>query len=344
MTLQTHNRPNLVAVAKAAGVSRSTVSRVINDDPNVNAATRERVWSAIHTLDYQPNRVARGLASGRTQVLGLVIPQGVATLFSDPYFAILIQGISTACSRLDYSVMLWLAEPDHERRTIHQVLHGGLIDGVIVSSMLADDPIIAALVERRMPCVLVGRHPDHPEISTVDTDNLSGARAAVTHLLRLGRRRVATITGPQNMIAGADRCAGYSLALRDAGFSADPALIVESDFTEAGGYRAMQQLLPHHPDAVFAASDLMALGALRALQHGGLRVPEDVAVIGFDDIAAAALADPPLTSVRQSIQQLGHSAVELLLTQLDGSRITGPEHRVFPPTLVVRRSCGGDPA
>jgi len=338
MSFEAQNRPNLVAVARAAGVSRSTVSRVINDDPNVKDATRTRVLAAIRALDYQPNTIARGLASGRTRVLGLVIPQGVATLFSDPYFALLIQGISTACNRLDYSVMLWLAEPEHERRTIRQVLHGGLIDGVIVSSMLVDDPIIQALVEQRKPCVLVGRHPDHPEVSTVDTDNLAGARAAVAHLLRLDRRRVATITGPQNMIAGADRCAGYSLALHEVGHCPDPALIIEGDFTEAGGYRAMQQLLAQEPDGVF---DLMALGALRAIRNAGLRVPEDIALVGFDDIPAAAQADPPLTSVRQSVRLLGNSAVELLVARLTEPATTAPQHRVYPPRLVVRDSCGG---
>ncbi|MBL8096080.1 MAG: LacI family DNA-binding transcriptional regulator [Anaerolineales bacterium] len=332
-------RPNLVEVAKASGVSRSTVSRVINNDPNVKAATRERVLAAIRSLNYQPNIAARGLASGRTHVLGLVIPQGVSALFSDPYFPILIQGISGACNRLDYSVMLWLAEPEFERRMIRQVLHGGLIDGVIVSSMVLDDPIIQALVEHKKPFVLVGRHPHHTDVNFVDTDNVGGARDAVAHLMRLGRQRVATITGPLNMIPGADRRDGYLAAFNERGLVSNPDLIIEGDFTEAGGYLAMQRLLPHRPDAVFVASDVMAIGALRALQQANRRVPEDVALIGFDDIPAAARAQPPLTSVRQPIQQLGDTAVQVLLDQINNPD-QGPQRVLFPPTLMIRTSCG----
>lgn len=339
MGIPPSNRPNLVAVAKASGVSRSTVSRVINNDPNVKGETRDRVMAAIRALNYQPNIAARGLASGRTQVLGLVIPQGVATLFSDPYFPILIQGISTACNRLDYSVMLWLGEPEFERRTIRQVLHGGLIDGVIVSSMLLDDPITQALIEHDKPFVLIGRHPDRPDVSFVDTDNVAGAHDAVAHLHRLGKTRIATITGPLNMIVGADRLEGFAKAMRERGSAPDPALIAEGDFTEAGGYLAMQRLLPSHPDAVFVASDTMAIGALRALQVANWRVPEDIAVVGFDDIPAAARQHPPLTSVRQPIQQLGDTAVQVLLEKIRNPQ-QGPQHILFPPALMIRSSCG----
>ncbi len=334
-----NNRPNLVEVAKASGVSRSTVSRVINNDPNVKGETRDRVLAAIQALNYQPNIAARGLASGKTKVLGLVIPQSVSALFTDPYFPILIQGISTACNRMDYSVMLWLAEPEFERRMIRQVLHGGLIDGVIVSSMVLDDPIIQALVEHDKPFVLVGRHPQRAEVSFVDTDNVAGAREAVAHLVRLGRQRIATITGPLNTIPGTDRRDGYTAALRDRGLTIDPALIVEGDFTEAGGYLAMQRLLPHHPDAVFVASDTMAIGALRVLHGSNRRVPEDIAIVGFDDLPAAARTQPPLTSVRQPIQQLGDTAVQVLLDLINHPN-QGPQRVLFPPTLTIRSSCG----
>jgi LacI family transcriptional regulator len=337
--MSSQHRPNLVEVAKASSVSRSTVSRVINNDPNVKAETRERVMEAIRSLNYQPHIAARGLASGRTRVLGLVIPQGVAILFSDPYFSILIQGIAAACNRSDYSVMLWLAEPEFERQMIHQVLHGGLIDGVIVSSMLMDDPIVEALIAADRPFVLVGRHPTLSDVSYVDTDNVSGAREAVAHLLGDGRRRIAAITGPLSMVAGADRRDGYVAALREHGLAVEPDLIVESDFTEAGGFAAMQRLLALNPDAVFAASDTMAFGALQALHQAHRRVPEDVAVVGFDDLPAAARARPPLTTVRQSIQQLGETAVQILLEQVKQPD-RAPQRLLFPPALVVRESCG----
>jgi LacI family transcriptional regulator len=330
---------NLEQIAKLSGVSRSTVSRVINNDPNVSVGTREKVMQVVKRVNYTPNAAARGLAAGRTHVLGLVIPMGVSALFTDPYFPILIQGVSSACNAREYSVMLWLAEPEYERRMIRQIMYSGLVDGVIVSSMLLNDSLVQALSDGDLPFMLVGRHPTDACASYVDADNIGGAREAVTHLLRLGRTRVATITGPQNMIAGADRLAGYLAALRDRGVISDPGLIVEGDFTEAGGYRAMQQLLSHRLDAVFAASDITAIGALRALREAGLRVPEDVAVVGFDDLPQSARTEPPLTSVRQPIYRLGATAVDSLLDLFEYPD-SPPRRIVLPTELVVRTSCG----
>lgn len=326
-------------LAKHAGVSRSTASRVINNQPNVDPATRAKVLSAAKTLNYQPNVAARGLAAGRTGILGLVIPMGVSALFTDPYFPLLIQGISSACHKYDHSVMLWLAEPEYERRTIRQILSGGLIDGVIVASALTDDTLFEALRKDGKPSVLIGRHPGDPTVSYVDVDNINSAREIVAHLLRLGYRRVATITGPANMIAGADRWNGYLEALRERGIPQDPSLIVEGDFTEAGGYAAVQRLLPFKPEAVFIASDAMAAGALRALREAGLSVPGDIAVAGFDDMPFAARTDPPLTTVRQPIQRAGSVAVETLI-DLVAHPNSLPRRIILPTELVIRGSCG----
>ncbi len=330
---------NLEQIAKLSGVSRSTVSRVINNDPNVSIVTREKVMQVVKRVNYAPNAAARGLAAGRTHVLGLVIPMGVAALFTDPYFPILIQGVSSACNAREYSVMLWLAEPEYERRMIRQIMYSGLVDGVIVSSMLLNDSLVQALSDSDRPFMLVGRHPTNTHASYVDADNIGGAREAVTHLLRLGRTRVATITGPQNMIAGADRLVGYQAALRDRGLPSDSGLIVEGDFTETGGYRAMQQLLTRHPDAIFAASDIMAFGALRALREAGLHVPEDVAIIGFDDLPQSARCEPPLTTVRQPTYRLGTTTVDTLLDLIEYPD-SSPRRIVLPTELVVRASCG----
>jgi len=332
---------NLEQIAKLSGVSRSTVSRVVNNDPNVSLVTREKVMQVIKRVNYTPNAAARGLAAGCTHVLGLVIPMGVSTLFTDPYFPILIQGVSSACNMREYSVMLWLAEPEYERRQIRQIMYSGLVDGVIISSMLLNDSLVQALSDGDLPFMLIGRHPTDTRASYVDADNIGGAREAVTHLLRLGRTRVATITGPQNMIAGADRLAGYLAALRDRAMVSEPGLIAEGDFTEAGGYRAMQQLLPHRPDAVFAASDMMAVGALRALREAGLRVSEDVAIVGFDDLPQAARTEPPLTTVRQPTYRLGTTTVDALLDLIEYPD-SSPRRIVLPTELVVRASCGSD--
>jgi LacI family transcriptional regulator len=331
----------LEEIAKHAGVSRSTVSRVMNDHPSVDDETRARVLSVAERLNYQPNMAARSLAAGRTRILGLVIPMGVSALFTDPYFPLLIQGISSACSANDHSVMLWIAEPEYERRTIRQALQGGMIDGVILASALMDDPMLEALRKRGLPFILVGRHPTDDNLSYVDVDNTNAARNMVSYLIRLGYERIATITGPRNMIAGADRLQGYLNALRERKVAHDADLIVESDFTEEGGYVAMQRLLPFAPDAVFAASDAMAVGALRALRDAGKRVPDDIAVTGFDDVPFAARTDPPLTTVRQPIQPMGSVAAETLITMI--SHPDGQPHRVLLPTeLIIRASCGSN--
>jgi LacI family transcriptional regulator len=327
----------LEEIAKHAGVSRSTVSRVMNDHPNVDQETRARVLSVAERLNYQPNMAARSLAAGRTQVLGLAIPTGVSTLFADPYFPLLIQGITSACNAKNHSVMLWLGEPEYERRTIRQILQGGLIDGVILASALVDDPILEALIKGGLPFVLIGRHPGDDQVSYIDVDNLSGAREMTSYLLRLGYERIATITGPRNMIAGADRLLGYVAGLRERRVTQDPNLIVESDFTQEGGYRAMQRLLPFAPDAVFAASDAMAVGAMRALREAGKRIPEDIAVAGFDDIPLAARTDPALTTVRQPIQRMGAVAAETLI-DLIGHRDVQPHRVILPTELVIRAS------
>jgi len=169
---------NLEEIAKLSGVSRSTVSRVVNNDPNVSEATRERVLEVIRRVNYHPNVAARGLAAGRTRVLGLVIPTGVSALFADPFFPLLIQGISSACTTHDHSVMLWLADPEYERRTIRQIMHNGLIDGVVVASMLMDDPVGQALIEGDIPFIMVGRHPTNERVNYVDVDNRNAARDA----------------------------------------------------------------------------------------------------------------------------------------------------------------------
>ncbi len=330
---------NLEEIAKITGVSRSTVSRVVNDDPNVSDQTRLKVMEVVRRLNYQPNAAARSLAAGRNRVLGLVIPERVASLFIDPYFPILIQGISAACNANDHSIMLWLAEPDYERRTIRKVVHSNLIDGVVVASMLNDDPVVEALADGALPFLLVGRHPTRANINYVDVDNAAGAREAVTHLLRLGRRRIATITGPHNMIAGVDRREGYLAALRLRGLPAEPSLIAEGDFTEGGGYVAMQRLLSSNPDAVFAASDITALGALRALKEAGRRVPEDVAVVGFDDMPFAAHTDPSLTTVRQPVHRTGMMAAETLIDLIENPS-DQPRRIVLPTEMVIRASCG----
>jgi LacI family transcriptional regulator len=330
---------NLEQIAKLSGVSRSTVSRVINNEPNVSDGTRENVLRIVRLMNYVPNAAARGLAGGRTQVIGLVIPTGIAELFANPFFSLFMQGVSSACNAHGHTVMLWLAEPEYERRQIHQIVHSGSIDGVLVASVLMDDSLVQSVCDSGRPFVLVGRHPTNLDVNYVDADNHGGAREAVRHLLRLGRTRIATVTGPQNKIAGMDRLTGYIAALREHGLPFDSNLIVDGGFSEIGGYLAMRQLLPQQPDAVFVASDLMALGALRAVREIGLRVPEDMALVGFDDTPLAARTEPPLTVIRQPARQLGRLAAETLIEVIRDPD-SSPQHLMLPTELVIRASCG----
>ncbi|HVN53445.1 MAG TPA: LacI family DNA-binding transcriptional regulator [Anaerolineaceae bacterium] len=329
----------LEKIAKLSGVSRSTVSRVINNDPNVKTETRYRVEEIIRQYNFQPNLAARGLAAGRTKVLGIVIPMGVQAIFTDPYFPLLIQGVSAACNARDHSVMLWLAEPEYERRTVGQIMHSGLIDGVIVASSMTDDPIIDALSASEFPFILVGRHPTKPDLPYVDVDNFNSAREVMAFLFQSGYQQIATITGPKNMIAGSDRLEGFLQAYRERGMAINQNLIAEGSFTEASGYACMRHILESGEkiDAVFAASDMMAMGALRALRERGLCVPDDVGLVGFDDIQFAATSDPPLTTMRQPIPRQGAVAAETLIDMIEQKDLQ-PGHILLATELVIRSS------
>ncbi len=329
----------LEEIAKLAGVSRSTVSRVINDHPNVRPEVRERVWQVIREVGYQPHAAARSLATNRTQVLGLIIPQAVTTLFTDPFFPHLIQGMAEACNAHRYHLMLSLFTGRTDQESLYRrVLRSGTLDGVVVASTTLDDPLIPRLLQEKLPFVSVGRHRE-AAVSYVDVDNVAGARQAVEHLLRQGHRRIATVTGPLAMMAGRDRLEGYRQALEARGVPVDDALIAEGDFTEEGGRMAMQRLLPHRPTAVFVASDTMAVGAMKAIKEAGLRIPEDVAVVGFDDLPVASIVEPALTTVRQPIERLGATAVEVLIGLIE-QQAEAPQHVILPTQLVIRASCG----
>jgi len=331
---------NLETIARLSGVSRSTVSRVINNSPNVSPEARERVLQVIHETNFQPNVAARSLAAGSTRILGCVIPLAVGQVFVDPYFSLLIQGISAACTARDYTMMLWLAEPEYERRTSRQVLHSGLIDGVVISSLQLGEPLVDAMLDRGLPFVMVGRPYMEKPIHYVDIDNVDGAQRAVICLAQQGRRRIAAVTGAMTMIAGIDRLEGYRRALASVNLPYDPDLVGEGGFTLEGGYLAARKILTRHPDAIFSASDVMAQGVYRAVHEAGLRIPEDIAVVGFDDMAFADHLNPPLTTIRQPIQRLGMTAVETLVRLLTGPAPEQPYRAILPTELILRQSSG----
>lgn len=330
----------LEKIGELAGVSRATVSRVVNNHPSVRTHVRQRVLDVIAETGYQPNLAARSLASRRTGVIGLVIPRMVHSLFTDPYYPRLIQGISQGSNDNDYTLSLFLFHSaDEEQKLAARLVRQGLLDGVIVAASLINDPLIPRLIDAKMPFVLIGRPDQYPDAHYVDVDNLMGAFTAVSHLIHQGYHRIATITGRQDMSAGIQRKQGYLNALQARGLSIDEALIVTGDFDPEAAYNAMQSLLPHRPEAVFAASDTMALSALQAIQEAGLRVPQDIAVVGYDDLPAGQTAVPPLTTIRQPIRRIGTLAVATLIDIINQPQ--GPTRRiVLPSELVIRQSCG----
>jgi LacI family transcriptional regulator len=332
----------LEKVGKLAGVSRSTVSRVVNGHPNVRDEVRERVWQVIRETGYQPHAAARSLVTRRTRILGAIIPETVTTLFVDPFFPLLLRGITETCNAHNYHLMLSLLNgPPRQDELYRRLVHSGHLDGVLVASARMDDPLSPQLLHDDVPFILVGRHSDS-RVGYVDVDNVAAARMAVEHLIRLGHKRIATITGPLSMASGEDRLVGYRQALEAHRIPVEDELIVEGDFTEDSGAVGMQRLLPASPSALFAASDSMAVGAMKALREADLRIPEDVALVGFDDVPIASAIEPALTTVRQPIERLGSMAADLLLNLVeDPSDTEAPAHRlILPAKLIVRDSCG----
>jgi len=327
-------------IARQAGVSRSTVSRVVNDQPYVRPAVRERVLKVIQETGFHPNVAARTLASQRSWMIGLVLPRSVSSLFSDPYFPRLTQGIAQACNQYNYTLALFLVDTNEDEQKIYpRVSRKGLLDGILVQSGQIGDQLIERLANLKIPLVIAGRPVQSMDVSYIDVDNINAAYNAVSYLIRLGHQRIGTITGLINSAVSIDRQEGYLKALVERGRDVDMALIAEGDFTEAGGYYAMQQLLPAKPDAVFVASDLMALGAMRAVREAGLGIPDDVAFVGFDDLPIASLPEPPLTTVRQPIYQLGFKAVEILIDLIENG-IEPARRFILDTQLIIRDSCG----
>lgn len=339
----TSGRMNLEEIARLAGVSRSTVSRVINDDPRVSDHARRAVREVIAEYNYHPNAAARSLATRRTGILGLLIPREIDWVFSDLFFPLIIKSIAVASHSAEQNLMLLMEASDSgesAERLFSRVIGGRHLDGIIVVSNVVEEPLVELLDRHQFPAILVGRHPIF-DLSFVDVDNRASARMVVNHLIDHGHTRIGMIGGAHNLIATLDRRDGYHDALFGAGIPIDPDLYVGGDFQEMGGYIAMRRLLamPDRPTAVFSASDVMALGAMRAVAEAGLSIPHDVALIGFDGIERGETASPPLSSIAQPVAELGRQAVSMLLQRIE-SPAAPPMHRYLPTELRIRESCG----
>ncbi|TCC28905.1 LacI family DNA-binding transcriptional regulator [Kribbella speibonae] len=322
-------------VARRAGVSRSAASRVINNAPHVSKAKRDAVLRAVHDLGYVPNASARALATNQVGAVVLALSAEDPQVFADPFFAEVIVGVTSVLEETDLELMVMLATSARGQTRLEQLLRTRQADGVMLMSMHGDDPIARLAEQSDVPVVFGGRPVNFEPRYYVDADNRGGARLATEHLVAIGRRRIATITGRMDEGAGTARYKGYQEALAVAGL--DAGRVVHGDFTEDGGGRAMAELLARHPDldAVFVASDQMAIGALRVLKDAGKSVPGDVAVVGFNDIATARHTAPPLTTISQPIQSLGREMARMLLTLTSGDT---PSPLILPTRLVQRAS------
>ncbi|MEU4217147.1 LacI family DNA-binding transcriptional regulator [Actinoplanes sp. NPDC026623] len=327
--------PTLDEVAERAQVSRTVASRVINNGPHVSRAKRDAVEKAIRELGYTPNRAARALATRQSGVVVLAVSGDGPEVFADPFFAQVIVGASAALEKTELHLMLSLATSGHGRRRLHTFLQTRGADGVMLVAMRGHDPLIDIAAQSGVPTVFVGLPLHGTPPCYVDVDNVGGSRAATEYLLNSGRRRIAMITGPVDTAVGRERHRGYAEALLLAGL--EPYATEPGDFLETSGVAAMRALLSARPDldAVVAANDNMAAGALRVLRDAGRTVPGDVAVVGFDDSPLAVHTDPKLTTVHQPVQALGREATRMLIELLDGVQ---PESCILPTKMVVRES------
>jgi LacI family transcriptional regulator len=330
-------RPTIRTVAAKAGVSVATVSRFLNGNARINAETEARVRKAIEDLGYVPNASARELVTHTTRTIALIFPK-----LSGPFFSALIRGAEMEASASGYHLLIYGASGaavEDDNRALG--LLTTKVDGLILASQEVQQRYLRDLQRQGAPVVLLGEKSDGVTGDSIIPDNIGGAARVVTHLIEHGYRRIALIKGPETQPHARDRACGYHQALRDHGLSCDPELGAIGDFDERSGYTAMLQLLQQHPipEAVFAANDQMAIGAMAAIHENGLRVPADIALAGFDDIEPARYLQPPLTTVHQEMVGQGQLAVQMLLARIQGSQ-DPPETRVIPTELAIRRSCG----
>jgi LacI family transcriptional regulator len=322
-------------VAESAGVSYATVSHVINNTRLVSHETRERVLTAMEQLNYRPNALARSLRQGKTNTIGLVLPDS-----ANPFFAEISRGIEDEAFKRGYSVFLCNTELDIQRELFYvDVLSKKQVDGIIFVAAGDQADSLDFLLRRNMPVVMIDRDVPNVEVDAVLTDHKLGGFLATRHLIELGHKRIACIAGPSSITPSAERITGYRRALEEAGISYDENLVLRGDYHAQSGLEITHSILKMNlrPTAIFALNDLMALGALRAAAEADCSVPDDLAVVGYDDLEIARFTNPPLTTISQPKKAIGAQAVSLLVDRMS-QKSRAPSRLVLPPELVIRRS------
>ncbi|MFC4452551.1 LacI family DNA-binding transcriptional regulator [Deinococcus sonorensis] len=331
----------LADIASHAGVSKMTVSKVVNKQPGISEATRQRVLQAIEDLGYTANASARALAGGRTNTLGVVVPS-----IGPQYISEVVRGADLTAYDAGLDLLISTTQEDtiHERQNVGRLTRG-LVDGLLMVLPRSLDRYAEALQQARVPVVVVASADSAVPFPLVDADHYHGARLAVSHLLELGHQRIGFIAGRRETSASLERLRGYREGLLTAGLPFDPGLVRPGEYTQPGGFAAARALLdlPQPPTAIFAANDLSAFGAMEAIKDRGLRVPDDLSVIGFDDIPHAGQVHPALTTIRQPLVEMGTAGTRMLLNLLHGG-LPVTERLVLPTELVVRASTGPPPA
>lgn len=331
-------------VAREAGVAISTVSYALNDSAPVKAETRERILKAVEELGYRPSTIARGLATRRTNAIGLIIPRPAGKAFSDQVLLDLLRGIGDAANGQGYNILLAFENSKDSEHDYWSIYRTKAVDGILFMSPKVNETRYYELVDRKFPFVLLGRSLERQDMNVVDIDNVVGGYQATEHLIVLGHTKIGFISpGPLSYLLSADRLQGYKQALEDYELPYNEELVAVGSFTQESGYSAMQELLQRDVQlsAVFVGDDLLALGAMEAIRAAGLRIPEDVAVLGFNDSLAARIANPSLTSVRVPTYETGFQGTEILIRNIRYPK-TKPKNVVLRTDLVVRQSCGSN--
>jgi LacI family transcriptional regulator len=330
----------VVDVARAAGVSYATVSRVINGKDHVKPEKRTRVLQAMDELGYVANRQARRLAGGRSKIIGLLVP-GLDTA----YIGEVARGIDQEVQAVEYDLMLYTTHLHHAKESAFvTMLSRGLADGLLLILPRRPGSYLPSLRQRQVPYVLIDHHGGDRQGPSVGATNWQGAYDATQYLIGLGHCRIGFITGTLDLACATDRLGGYRAAHRDAGLPPAPELVCEGDFLQPAGYRGAHRLLdlPERPTAIFASNDVMAFGAMEAARERGLRIPQDISIVGFDDIPQTEHVHPPLTTVRQPLEEMGRAATRMLIQRIDQPERT-PERIELPTKLIVRASCEAPP-
>ena len=325
-------------VARIAGVSIGTVSAALNDKPGVGADTKFRVLAAAEKLGYELNILARALVTKKTHTIGLVISD-----ISNPFFTRVVRGIEDVANENGFNLVLCNTDEEGQKEKAYlRILQRKQVDGFIIVSSERNSTHINSLLEDNVPVVLLDRKLEGIHADSVVVDNIEGSYQAISHLINMGHRKVGIIHGPETIMTGRDRLEGYQRALRDYNLPLDSKYIKEGNFKQEGGYSMTLELLDLEdpPSALFVANNLMTVGAFKALRERGIKIPEEMALIGFDDMEWASLASPPLTAVSQPTYKLGTSAANLLLNRIKTRAPQRAQEIVLKPELVIRESCG----